>query len=220
MQAYSVLIAILFILPTIKSHESIERLCANLNGTIPWNNTEFFDGRFTQYQDHFDPQNEIRWQQRFYVYPDTWKSGGPIIIYMEAESALTKNFFPPVVERIAKKFHGLQIGWEHRYYGVSQPEQHRQPFGNHPLRLLNVEQALEDIANFIYTLKSTCPVLSKSKVLVSGCSYAGTLTAWLRLKYPHLVDFAYRWFRICRRDTRWDGRLLSSDRRLFEETRQ
>ena len=59
------------------------------------------------------------------------------------------------------------------------------------MRLLNVEQALEDIANFIYTLKSTCPVLSKSKVLVSGCSYAGTLAAWLRLKYPHLVDFAY-----------------------------
>ena len=129
MQANSVLIAIFFILPTIKSDQSIDKLCAILNGSIPWNDTDLFDGRFTQYQDHFDPQNEVRWQQRFYAYPETWKSGGPILIYMEAEQALTKFDNPPIVERIAEEFNGLQIGWEHRYYGQSQPEQHRRPFG-------------------------------------------------------------------------------------------
>ena len=69
MQSNSVLIAIFFILPTIKSDQSIDRLCAHLNGSNRLNDTTFFDGRFTQFQDHFDPQNEIRWQQRVFCLP-------------------------------------------------------------------------------------------------------------------------------------------------------
>lgn len=54
------------------------------------------------------------------------------------------------------------------------------------LKYLTSEQALHDAAAFIeYLTKKKS--LAKSKWLVFGGSYSGSLAAWLRLKYPHLV---------------------------------
>jgi pimeloyl-ACP methyl ester carboxylesterase len=50
---------------------------------------------------------------------------------------------------------------------------------------LTSEQALADAANFIAKIKAP-----NQKVIVFGGSYSGCLAAWLRLKYPHLVDGA------------------------------
>lgn len=54
------------------------------------------------------------------------------------------------------------------------------------LRFLTSEQALQDAAYFIEYLSSKLS-LTDSKWIVFGGSYSGSLAAWFRAKYPHLV---------------------------------
>ncbi|RWS22302.1 Serine carboxypeptidase S28-like protein [Leptotrombidium deliense] len=60
----------------------------------------------------------------------------------------------------------------------------------HNLRFLTSEQALADAATFINYYKQKNPSVSKSKWIVFGGSYSGSLAAWMRMKYPHLVTGA------------------------------
>lgn len=56
------------------------------------------------------------------------------------------------------------------------------------MRLLNSEQALRDLANFIGHIKSTKAYGVTNNPWISvGGSYPGALSAWFRIKYPHLV---------------------------------
>lgn len=56
------------------------------------------------------------------------------------------------------------------------------------MRLLNSEQALRDLAYFIEQMKVTNAygIIDNPWISVGG-SYPGALSAWFRLKYPHLV---------------------------------
>lgn len=54
------------------------------------------------------------------------------------------------------------------------------------LQYLTSVQALQDAAYFIEYLTSKLS-LKDSKWIVFGGSYSGSLSAWFRLKYPHLV---------------------------------
>lgn len=47
---------------------------------------------------------------------------------------------------------------------------------------------MADLAYFITEIKRTTPGLENSRVIMVGGSYAGTMVAWFRQKYPHLVD--------------------------------
>lgn len=55
------------------------------------------------------------------------------------------------------------------------------------LRYLTSEQALADYANFISTLMAANPELARVPWVAFGGSYPGSLAAWIRLKYPHLI---------------------------------
>nr|XP_012151903.1 PREDICTED: putative serine protease K12H4.7 isoform X2 [Megachile rotundata] len=57
------------------------------------------------------------------------------------------------------------------------------------LQYLSVDQALADLAYFIETKKEQ-DHLRNSTVIVIGGSYAGSMAAWARLKYPHLIQGA------------------------------
>lgn len=57
------------------------------------------------------------------------------------------------------------------------------------LSYLSSEQALADLANFINN-QTTARNLTKSKVITFGGSYPGSLSAWFRSKYPHIVHAA------------------------------
>lgn len=54
------------------------------------------------------------------------------------------------------------------------------------LRFLSSRQALADLAHF-RTVTAATRGLTNSKWVAFGGSYPGSLAAWFRLKYPHLV---------------------------------
>lgn len=58
---------------------------------------------------------------------------------------------------------------------------------NANLRYLNSEQALADLAAFRVAMAKKFNLTSNQWISFGG-SYPGSLSAWYRLKYPHLVD--------------------------------
>lgn len=56
------------------------------------------------------------------------------------------------------------------------------------LSFLSSEQALADLANFIKAKNSEYKFDSNVKWIAFGGSYPGSLAAWLREKYPELVQ--------------------------------
>lgn len=68
---------------------------------------------------------------------------------------------------------------EHRYYGESIPS----PFS---WKYLSTDQVLWDFADIIEQIKP----MNSTPVIVFGGSYGGMLSAYFRVKYPHIVDGA------------------------------
>lgn len=64
------------------------------------------------------------------------------------------------------------------------------PFGNETfaqqnLKYLTVEQAMMDYVELIKSIRATYAAQDKP-VITFGGSYGGMLSAWLRMKYPHV----------------------------------
>ena len=55
---------------------------------------------------------------------------------------------------------------------------------------LSSQQALADVAYFIEGMTHLHQIPHGTKWIVFGGSYSGSLAAWMRLKYPHLVHGA------------------------------
>ncbi|MBA0653460.1 hypothetical protein Goklo_020632 [Gossypium klotzschianum] len=90
---------------------------------------------------------------------------------------------------LAKKFGAAVVSLEHRYYGKSSP------FKSHTtenLKYLSSKQALFDLAVFRQWYQESLN-LKRNKTgaenswFVFGISYSGALSAWFRLKFPHLT---------------------------------
>lgn len=52
---------------------------------------------------------------------------------------------------------------------------------------LSSEQALADLAEFIVNIQMEYKIPNTTKWIAFGGSYPGSLAAWLRMKYPHLI---------------------------------
>lgn len=119
---------------------------------------------------------------------------------------------------IAPEFEAAVIFAEHRFYGKSQPfgndvrskerQKDQRFFQSYSsidkLGFLSSEQALADFAFLIEHLKTKVSIIQSliilyflikrikcaqhSSVIVFGGSYGGMLSAWMRIKYPHLVQ--------------------------------
>lgn len=89
---------------------------------------------------------------------------------------------------IAPGYNALLVFAEHRYYGKSMPFENKTYYSDPKyMGYLNAEQALVDFVDLISYLK-TKPNMRNSPVIVFGGSYGGMLSAWFRMKYPHIVQ--------------------------------
>ncbi|RWS31159.1 lysosomal Pro-X carboxypeptidase-like protein, partial [Leptotrombidium deliense] len=90
----------------------------------------------------------------------------------------------------APRFRAMVIFAEHRYYGQSMPYGKKAFKDLKNTGYLTAEQALADFAELIQDIKQSYKAARKSPVIVFGGSYGGMLSAWFRMKYPHLAEGA------------------------------
>ncbi|CAN6298816.1 unnamed protein product [Urochloa humidicola] len=139
--------------------------------------------------DHFSPTDHRRFKQRYFEFLDYHRApGGPIFLRICGESACggIPNDYLAV---LAKKFGAAVVTPEHRYYGKSSPFKQ---LTTENLRFLSSKQALFDLAVFRqYYQESLNARYNRTGFdnpwFVIGVSYSGALSAWFRLKFPHLT---------------------------------
>ncbi|XP_050530554.1 putative serine protease K12H4.7 [Daktulosphaira vitifoliae] len=146
------------------------------------------DEWFEQKLDHFNPIDNRTWKQRYQINTEYYKEGGPIFLMIGGEGEISALWMTNGAWiNYAKEFNALCIQLEHRFYGKSHPTD---DMSSENLVYLSSEQALADIAQFIVDIKIQLNISASSKWIAFGGSYPGSLAAWLRMKYPHLVHAA------------------------------
>ncbi|XP_023699734.1 thymus-specific serine protease [Paramormyrops kingsleyae] len=139
---------------------------------------------FTQRLDHFDGAETRVWKQRFFVNDTFYRSGGPVFLMIGGEGPANPAWMQyGTWLTYAKKLGALCFMLEHRFYGKSRPTE---DLSFASLRYLSSRQALADLAHF-HSSMAAARGLTGSKWVTFGGSYPGSLAAWFRLKYPHLV---------------------------------
>uniref|UniRef100_A0A0A9XTD3 Putative serine protease K12H4.7 n=1 Tax=Lygus hesperus TaxID=30085 RepID=A0A0A9XTD3_LYGHE len=148
------------------------------------------DEWFMQRLDHFDPTNQGTWYQRYQTNPTFFKTSrkSPVFLMIGGEGAISAEWMVlGAWMDYAKQYNALCFQLEHRFYGESKPTEDSSVSN---LRYLSSEQALADLAYFIEGMNEKYNLTSNNKWIVFGGSYAGSLAAWARLKYPHLIHAA------------------------------
>jgi pimeloyl-ACP methyl ester carboxylesterase len=153
---------------------------------------------FNATTDHFRyARPSAKFHLRVFVYENFTHSAAnahPVFFYCGNEGAV-EDFYnnSGAIFELGRDLSAFIVFAEHRFYG------HSLPFGNasftpEALQLLNVEQALADYAEVIYSLPSFIGcrgtgrnvAAGRCDVVLWGGSYGGMLAAWHRYKYPHL----------------------------------
>eukprot|EP00050_Salpingoeca_kvevrii_P017699 m.67439 g.67439 ORF g.67439 m.67439 type:complete len:617 (-) comp7680_c0_seq1:23-1873(-) len=147
--------------------------------------------RVEQPLDHFArglPSNAAPWQQRVCIMR-RWATGPspPILFYAGNESPVEEYVNNTgLMYDLAAKLEAFVVFAEHRFFGESIP--HVAGVEN-CMAFVSSAQALADYAMLVPELKARNN-LTESKVVVFGGSYGGMLAAWMRMKYPNVVDGA------------------------------
>ncbi|XP_046391148.1 putative serine protease K12H4.7 [Ischnura elegans] len=145
------------------------------------------DQYFSQKLDHFNPTDVRTWKQRYFTNDTFYYAGGPVFLMIGGEgTASPKWMVTGQWIELAMIYGAMCFQLEHRYYGKSHPTPDSSVKN---LVYLSSEQALADLANFIENMNNA-KNLTGSKWIVFGGSYPGSLAAWMRIKYPHLVHGA------------------------------
>ncbi|XP_067364195.1 thymus-specific serine protease isoform X2 [Channa argus] len=139
---------------------------------------------FSQKLDHFNGADSRVWKQRYFINEAFYKPGGPVFLMIGGEGPANQAWMEyGAWLTYAKKLGALCLMLEHRFYGKSHPTV---DLSTDNLRFLSSRQALADLAHF-RTVTAKNLGLTNRKWVAFGGSYPGSLAAWFRLKYPHLV---------------------------------
>ena len=137
----------------------------------------------TQRLDHFRVTEQRTWRQRYWVNWAHYTPGGPALLMIGGEGEANPAWMEAGAwTTYAKETGAAMLLLEHRFYGKSHPTP---DLGVKNLVWLSSRQALADLANFITQMEASHNLTGPWVAL--GGSYPGSLAAWLRLKYPHLV---------------------------------
>ncbi|KXN74413.1 peptidase S28 [Conidiobolus coronatus NRRL 28638] len=147
------------------------------------------DKWFDQVIDHDDDEDDDAqtYKQKYFVNTEFYKPGGPAFLYVGGEGALTnRSVSRGIIYEMAKEHNGILFGLEHRFYGESQPFK---DLSWKSLKYLSTLNGVKDAGRFMKKVKNplTGKALKKTKWITVGGSYPGSLSAWLRQEYPHLV---------------------------------
>ncbi|XP_049884972.1 putative serine protease K12H4.7 [Pectinophora gossypiella] len=145
---------------------------------------------FNQKLDHSSPSDIRTWKQRYFVNDSFYdfNNPGPVFLMVGGEGPADPRWMlTGAWIDYAKRFKALCLNLEHRYYGESHPTS---DLSVKNLQYLSSSQALADLANFISAMNDKYKFNRQVKWVAFGGSYPGSLAAWLRLKYPHLIHAA------------------------------
>lgn len=135
--------------------------------------------------DHFDALNSEMYNQKVYINTENWiKPSGPIFLFIGGEGALpNRSAYSGHHVEMAKRYGAMVVAAEHRFYGSSINDN-----GLHldQLEHLSSQQGLADLTR-VHKYITDRFELTSNKWISFGGSYPGALSAWFRLKYPHLV---------------------------------
>merc|ERR1719153_1872137 len=142
---------------------------------------------FEQVLDHFTATDGRTWSQRFWVNMDNYVEGGPAFIMIGGEAEASPGWLNYGAWTTWAQEHGAAMFLlEHRFYGQSKPTE---DMSRENMRFLSSRQGLEDLAVFIDAM-NTRYNLTDAPWISFGGSYPGSLSAWLRAGFPHLVKGA------------------------------
>lgn len=131
--------------------------------------------------DNFNSADNRTYAQRYFVDDQHYDpENGPVFLYIAGEWTING---PPTgyLQELGKKYSALLISLEHRFYGVSIPNN---DMSTKNLRFLTVEQALADTAAFIDYYNAEKGTQGK-RWFTFGGSYPGGLSAWFKILYPN-----------------------------------
>ena len=140
---------------------------------------------FTQRLNHFKITEQRTWRQRYWINWRYYQAGGPTLLMIGGEGEANPEWLEAGSWlTYAQEEGAAMVLLEHRYYGRSHPTP---DLSVKNLAWLSARQALADLAAFTSHLRSEAgPGLTGAWVALGG-SYPGSLAAWFRLKFPHLV---------------------------------
>jgi hypothetical protein len=156
--------------------------------------------------DHFNHSDKRTFQNRYWMNDTYYEKGGPIFMYDNGELGISDSqatglldgsevFFSAL--ELAKKYKGIVLEWEHRFFGGSMPFDYNATTGvaiaeYDAYKYLTDDQALEDV---VYFAKHFQPPGHENDTLTSystpwiwiGASYAGYRAAMIRLRNPDVI---------------------------------
>merc|ERR1711872_693606 len=138
---------------------------------------------FEQVLDHFNAIDGRTWQQRYWVNLEHYVEGGPAFIMIGGEAAANPKWMTyGQWYKWAEENGAAMFELEHRYYGQSQPTG---DMSTEQMVFLSSRQGLEDLGHFMTAMNNKYN-LTGSWITFGG-SYPGSLSAWMSLRFPHLV---------------------------------
>lgn len=157
---------------TRKFNNHEEPYISQTNRVLPVRPSLAVEKWFEQRLDHFNPQDNRRWNMRYLENNEHFQDGGPIFIYVGGEWTITSGSisYGSHIYDMAAELNGTLFYTEHRYYGNSHPTNNT---STENLRFLTIDQALADLAFFINYVKTTYAGLANSGVIMVGGSYSG-----------------------------------------------